>query len=101
MPPRIPLTRTARTGIFRSTSTIPSYQAIPLRFRCISSDDKPLPTLDKPALGPNQDQLPHVSEEAATMGKITGEGGPELDQGTPVEEVTSPPWGALKDSNAH
>jgi len=31
--------------------------------------------------------LPHVSEEAAALGKITGEGGPELEQGTPVQEV--------------
>lgn len=43
-------------------------------------------------LGPNQDQLPHVSEEAAAtaqiMGKKCGEvGGPELEQGTPVADV--------------
>ncbi|KAI9817999.1 MAG: hypothetical protein M1832_004520 [Thelocarpon impressellum] len=37
--------------------------------------------------GPNQDVLPHVSEEAAATGDITGEGGPELDQGTPVQEI--------------
>ncbi|KAI9841368.1 MAG: hypothetical protein M1837_000751 [Sclerophora amabilis] len=37
--------------------------------------------------GPNQDVLPHVSEEAAATGKITGEGGPELEQGTPIQEI--------------
>lgn len=37
--------------------------------------------------GPNQDQLPHVSEEAAAVGGVTGEGGPDLDQSTPVSEV--------------
>lgn len=31
--------------------------------------------------------MPHVSEEAAIEGKITGEGGPDLDQSTPVQEV--------------
>jgi small subunit ribosomal protein S7 len=31
--------------------------------------------------------LPHVSEEAATMAEITGGEGPDLSQGTPIEEV--------------
>ena len=54
--------------------------------RTITADEKPLPEAEEPK-GPNQEQLPHVSEEAAMTGKITGEGGPELDQGTPVKEV--------------
>ena len=41
----------------------------------------------KPATGPNQDVLPHVSEEAADMGRITGETRPDLGQGTLVQEV--------------
>ena len=41
----------------------------------------------KPAAGPNQDTLGHVSEEAADMGRITGETKPDLGQGTPVQEV--------------
>ena len=49
-------------------------------------DEKPLPQAEDPP-GPNQEQLPHVSEEAATTGKITGDGGPEIEQGTPVQEV--------------
>lgn len=50
------------------------------------------------AVGPNQDTLPHVSEEAAQTARILGKkeecrvgddvGGPELEQGTPVEEVS-------------
>ena len=55
--------------------------------RNISEDQRPLPKSDKPGPGPNQQQLPHVSEEAATMGNITGEEGPELEKGTPVQEV--------------
>jgi small subunit ribosomal protein S7 len=54
--------------------------------RTIAADEKAPRSTDQPK-GPNQDQLPHVSEEAAATGKITGEGGPELEHGTPVEEV--------------
>ncbi|KAI9678855.1 MAG: hypothetical protein M1817_005915 [Caeruleum heppii] len=41
----------------------------------------------KEPTGPNQDVLPHVSEEAAATGNITGEGGPEIEQGTSVQDV--------------
>ncbi len=58
-----------------------------LQKRFIADKDRPLPEADKPGTGPNQDQLPHVSEEAAATGKITGEGGPDIEQGTPVQEV--------------
>ncbi|KAI9892440.1 MAG: hypothetical protein M1814_001397 [Vezdaea aestivalis] len=39
------------------------------------------------AVGPNQDVLPHVSEEAAAVANIKGETPPELEQGTPVADV--------------
>lgn len=55
--------------------------------RSITANEKPLPVAESQDKGPNQEQLPHVSEEAASMGKITGEGGPDLEQGTPVQEV--------------
>ena len=58
-----------------------------LQKRSITAKERPLPEADKPGPGPNQDQLPHVSEEAAATGRITGDGGPDLEQGTPVEEV--------------
>lgn len=50
--------------------------------------------------GPNQDQLPHVSEEAAAIDRIMAEkrcdgtpATPELEQGSPIDEVgfLSPP----------
>ncbi len=56
--------------------------------RSITADEKPLPVAEDQGKGPNQEQLPHVSEEAAATGKITGEGGPDLEQGTPVQEVS-------------
>ncbi|KAL9056997.1 MAG: hypothetical protein Q9206_002518 [Seirophora lacunosa] len=90
MPPRLRVLRSARL-----TNTVPraSQRTQPplcLRLaprRCITADEKPLPTADTPGPGPNEGQLPHVSEEAAAMGKITGEGGPEIEQGTPVQEI--------------
>ena len=39
------------------------------------------------AKGPNMDQLPHISEEAAATAEITGNKGPDLQQGTPIQEV--------------
>ena len=68
-----------------SAHRTPLYLRLQQR-RNITADEKPLPESEQPK-GPNQDQLPHVSEEAAATGKITGEGGPELEQGSPVQEV--------------
>ncbi|KAK2873532.1 hypothetical protein FQN49_002272 [Arthroderma sp. PD_2] len=52
-------------------------------------------------LGPNQDQLPHASEEAAATAQILdkkcGEvGGPELEQGTPIGDILKRDKDALK-----
>ncbi|KAF2089419.1 ribosomal protein S7 [Saccharata proteae CBS 121410] len=58
-----------------------------------ASKDLPESTNQK---GPNTEQLPHVSEEAAQMGKITGEGGPDISQGTPVEEMVQGDKAALE-----
>jgi hypothetical protein len=41
----------------------------------------------QPAQGPNQNQLPHVSEEAAEYAEITGGTKPDMSQGTPVQDV--------------
>lgn len=66
----------------------PSRFAPKISSRSITADEKPLPTTEQPK-GPNQDQLPHVSEEAAEIGKTTGQGGPETEQGTSVQEAWS------------
>ena len=55
--------------------------------RTITANEKPLPTADNPGKGPNQDQLPHVSEEAAAIDKITGDTPPDIERGTPIQEV--------------
>ena len=92
MPPRLHL---IRSGLARSIQSRPwtiSSNVTPLCLRPaarrgISADEKPLPQAEGPGPGPNQEQLPHVSEEAAEIGKITGKGGPEIEQGTPIQEV--------------
>ena len=65
----------------------------PRRYK--TGEEKPLPEASKPGPGPNQEQLPHVSEEAAATSKAQGEKGPDLEQGTPVEEVQRPHAHAL------
>lgn len=91
MPIRLQLVRLRQPNPFHSFRQHTSPHQIPLclrlQKRSITADEKPLPEADNPGPGPNQDQLPHVSEEAAATGKITGDGGPEIEQGTPVHEV--------------
>jgi small subunit ribosomal protein S7 len=41
--------------------------------------------------GPNMQQAEHVSEEAAKMAKMQGGEGPDMSQGTPVQEVRYTP----------
>jgi hypothetical protein len=69
-------------------------QSIPAQKRWNSSKKEPNPDEQ---VYPTQDQLPHVSEEAAEMDRIMNKekscdgqlSQPELDQGTPVEEVSN------------
>lgn len=53
-----------------------------------TNDASKLPQAPKrDAVGPNMQQAEHVSEEASKMAKIMGEKGPDMEQGTPVQEV--------------
>ena len=86
---------------FRAVSRIAarpqaSRQTLPFCQRRCFADEKP--AAERPLShgiysegeekGPNMDQLPHVSEEAAAMSKVKGEQGPQVEeQGTPVQEV--------------
>ena len=88
MPPRLCLLTVRSSGrrawparhIVSPASSQPAHQ------RWITTDEKPLPTNEQPK-GPNQEQLPHASEEAAAVEKAMGEEGPDIGQGTPVQEV--------------
>ena len=93
MSPPLTLLRAGRPMVFRLRPSLSCLENIACQrlvpSRSITADEKPLPMADDQAKGPNQEQLPHVSEEAAETAKITGEGGPDLGQGTPVQEVKS------------
>ena len=88
---RIQLLHAGRSIAVRPKVPTVSAHQIPLCFRLqqrrnITADEKPLPESEQPK-GPNQDQLPHVSEEASATGNITGEGGPDMEQSSPIQEV--------------
>jgi len=86
MPPRLNLCGPSRSLSIRARPSITSYTPINLRVataRGLADDKEPKPA----ATGPNQDVLGHVSEEAADIGKVTGETQPDLGQGTTVQEV--------------
>ncbi|KAF2674909.1 ribosomal protein S7 [Microthyrium microscopicum] len=97
MPPRINIISTARNLAFRSkhnngrtchASRLPTISPY-INTRSLSSS-KDLPT-SPDQKGPNTDPqstgLPSVSEEANMTSKIEGGKGPDLEQGTPVQEV--------------
>ena len=85
MPPRLKLL-TGRSLTLRTKPLAQSFIA-PLQRRYASDIAKDLPAAEPPK-GPNQEQLPHVSEEAAAMRKVTGETWPDIEEhGTPVQEV--------------
>ncbi|KAL8674729.1 MAG: hypothetical protein Q9168_000887 [Polycauliona sp. 1 TL-2023] len=91
MPPRLSLFRSTRPAICQVRASQQGQPSLGIRFaapRSITTDEKPLPEAEKGAPGPNQEQLPHVSEEAASMKHITGDAAPEIEeQGTPVDQV--------------
>jgi small subunit ribosomal protein S7 len=84
MPPRL-IFGASRSPVIRARPSIASHQPriLSVASRRDFADEKD-PSAPK---GPNEDVLGHVSEEAADMSKITGDTGPDLGQGTPVQEV--------------
>lgn len=92
MPPRINVQSASRIYRHRSVAS----PALSVRQRRCFADEKPAAERplehnvhnDQEVKGPNMDQLPHVSEEAAAMSKVKGEQGPQVEQqGTPIDEV--------------
>ena len=90
MPPRLSSRQIARAANYVSRSSNHPI-ALVSRFNARNSstnDYSKLPKKETPGPGPNSESLPHVTEEAAAMGKITGDrNAPDTSQGTPVEEV--------------
>jgi len=86
MPPRLNFLGASRSLVVRARPSIASHQPriLPVVSRRGFANEKEqnVPT------GPGQGSgLGHVSEEAADMSEITGETGPDLGQGTPVQDV--------------
>jgi small subunit ribosomal protein S7 len=89
MPPQLKIIGLVRAIPFRPKPQVqwlrPVVQMSQPQIRSYS-DSKDPPAADR-SKREDSKPLPHVSEEAATMAKITGSEGPDLDRGTPVEEV--------------
>jgi len=88
MPPRIQLFSATRVLPIhpRPSNVCPlQLRAVP-KPRCFADKSKDLPVADNKK-GPNSESLPHVSEEAASMAQTTGTEGPDINQGTPIDEV--------------
>jgi small subunit ribosomal protein S7 len=85
MPPRLNFCRASRSLAIRPRPSITLYKSpiAQVASRRGFADEKD----SNGATGPNQDVLGHVSEEAADVSKVKGETGPDLGQGTPVQEV--------------
>lgn len=94
MPPRLNIAAFTRPIAFRPRPQVqyPARSALRLpssQWRLYSDSAKP-PAADR---SKREDAKPieHVSEEAAAMAKTMGEQGPDLSQGTPIEDVRSQP----------
>ena len=51
--------------------------------------NRELPKAQAGDVGPNMKQQEHVSEEAAKIAKAQGREGPDIEAGTPVQEVSN------------
>ena len=72
-----PATRVARAGIYRRSYANDS-----------SNNPARLTKAEPGEAGPNMNQAEHVSEEAAKIAQVTGGSGPDISQGTPVQDVS-------------
>ena len=90
MPPRLNISTFTRSIAFRPKPQVQwsartAARAVPSQCR-LYSESKNYPAADR---SQREDAKPieHVSEEAAAMAKTMGQQGPDLSQGTPIEEV--------------
>jgi len=92
MPPRLRLF-SARSVAFRTQPLVRQKRFAPLilQQRAASDDATKGPAttpVDPKIKGPNMDPLPHVTEEQAAIDKSMGVAPPDVEQGTPVLEVS-------------
>lgn len=86
MPARLSIL-TPRSVAFRTRPVIPQKRLAPGVTHRFASDAAKDPQGTATPKGPNEDQLPHVSEEQAAIDKSMGATPPDLEQGTPIQEV--------------
>lgn len=89
MPPRLNFAGFSRSIAIRTRPQMTSHQSKVIHMasrRCFADDKTPSPRSNP---NPTGSGIGHVSEEAAEVSDITGETGPDLGQGTPVQEVGS------------
>jgi len=90
MPPRLYLLYIPRTIAFRPKAPVSALRnerttrILPLCRNFADSKDPPAAGRSKNI---DTQPLPHVSEETTKRADIAGSKGPEIEQGTPVEEV--------------
>lgn len=82
MPPRLYIIRATRSLAIRMRPIAPRQPRIAkiASRRCFANGQTP-------ATGGSESGIGHVNEEAVDMGNITGGTTPDLNQGTPVQEV--------------
>lgn len=83
MPPRLVFSSVCRSLAIRTRPSIRPPQIIRIAARRGFADGD-----RKPENNRSQNALGSVSEEAAQISKVTGGAGPELGQGTPVQDVS-------------
>lgn len=92
-PPMPPPPAPFRACVFRARprGAIRPIRSSNITIRGLTEKNNPdkLPEAPQGEPGPNTQQQEHVSEEAAKIAKIQGGEGPDLEQGTPVEEVSN------------
>ncbi|RDL39573.1 Ribosomal protein S7 [Venustampulla echinocandica] len=84
MPPRLNFRAAARSLVILTRPSIASHQpriAQVVSRRGFAEEKSQQPT------GPKPDVLPNVSEEAAEVSRVIGKEGPDLGQGTPVQDI--------------
>ncbi|KAJ9607125.1 hypothetical protein H2200_008197 [Cladophialophora chaetospira] len=100
MAPRISLS-TARSLAFRTKPIIPQKRIASSPFllqQQRTATDDALKHDSNEFRGSNEGQIPHVTEEAAAIDKIKGETPPDIDQGTPVQEMLQRDQEALENA---
>ncbi|KAK3709718.1 hypothetical protein LTR37_010745 [Vermiconidia calcicola] len=102
MPPAMTPAPWIRTCAFRSPRPSLAIRSIigvkGAAYSASTNDSGTLPKAAQGDTGRDSSQQEHVSEEAAKMAKITGGEGPDMDAGTPIQEIMQEEKDTRKDA---